>query len=111
MKRDWLAPLTGAVFVGLVIIVFAIAGEPPDAGSSPQEIVDHYVDNKDAVSVGAFLATLAALFLVFFANHLRRVLDAAGDAALSATVLVGAAVMAVGLAIDSNDLAGARRVG
>lgn len=104
MRRDWLAPLTGVVFVALVIIAFAIAGEPPEASSSPEEIVSHYVDNKDSVIGGAFLATLAVLFLIFFANHLRRVLNAAGSASLSATVLVGAAVMAVGVAIDSTIL-------
>lgn len=102
MRSGWLAPLTGVVFVVLVVIAFTIAGEPPDADSSSQEIVDFYVDNKDSVSIGAFVATLAVLFLIFFANHLRRVLDAAGDAALSATVLVGAAMMAVGVAIDST---------
>ena len=102
MRRGWLAPLTGVVFVVLVVIAFSIAGEPPEADSSSQEIVDFYVDNKDSVSTGAFVATLAVLFLVFFANHLRRVLEAAGDAALSATVLVGAAMMAVGVAIDST---------
>jgi len=102
VRRGWLAPLTGVVFVVLVVIAFSIAGEPPEADSSSQEIVDFYVDNKDSVSTGAFVATLAVLFLVFFANHLRRVLEAAGDAALSATVLVGAAMMAVGVAIDST---------
>ena len=102
MRSGWLAPLTGVVFVVLVVIAFSIGGEPPEANSSTQEIVDFYVDNKDSVSAGAFIATLAVLFLVFFANHLRRVLDAAGDAALSATVLVGAAMMAVGVAIDST---------
>jgi hypothetical protein len=95
-------PLTGVAFVALAIIGFAVGGEPPDANSPPQEIVDFYVDDKDSVQAGAFLATLAAVFLIFFGNHLRRVLDAARDTALSATVLVGAAVMAVGAAIDST---------
>jgi hypothetical protein len=54
------------------------------------------------VIAGAFLEGLAGLFLIFFGNHLRRVFNVAGEAALSATVLVGAAVMAVGLAIDAT---------
>jgi len=85
-----------------VIIGFTVGGEPPGADNPPQEIVDHYVDNKGSVEAGAFLATLAGVFLIFFANHLRRVLDAARDTALSATVLAGAAVMAVGGAIDAT---------
>jgi len=102
VRREWLVPLTGVAFIALVIIGFTIGGEPPDANSPPQEIVDHYVDNQDSVQAGAFLGTLAGVFLIFFANHLRRVLNAARDTALSATVLVGAAVMAVGGAIDST---------
>jgi hypothetical protein len=102
VSRGWLVPLTGVAFVALAIIGFAVGGEPPDVNNPPQEIVDFYVDDKDSVQAGAFLVTLAVVFLIFFGNHLRRVLDAARDTALSATVLVGAAVMAVGLAIDST---------
>lgn len=104
MRRDWLAPLTGVAFVAVVIIGFSIAGEPPDAKSSPEEIVSYYVDNTDSIRIGALLGALAGLLFIFFANHLRRVLNAAGDAPLSATVLVGASVMAVGVAIDSTIL-------
>ncbi len=103
MSRGWLVPLTGVAFVAVLIIGIAVGGEPPDVkDNSPQEIVNFYVDNQDSVQVGAFLSTLAAVFLIFFANHLRRVLDAARDTALSATVLIGAAVMAVGAGIDST---------
>ncbi len=104
MRRDWLAPLTGVAFVALVIIGLSIAGEPPDAKSSPEEIVNYYVANTDSVRISALLGAVAGLLFIFFANHLRRVLNAAGDAPLSATVLVGASVMAVGVAIDSTIL-------
>lgn len=104
MKRAWLAPLTGVAFVALVIIGLSIAGEPPDAKSSPEEIVNYYVANTDSVRISALLGAVAVLLFIFFANHLRRVLNAAGDAPLSATVLVGASVMAVGVAIDSTIL-------
>jgi len=104
VRRDWLAPLTGVAFVALVIIGLSIAGEPPDAKSSPEEIVNYYVANTDSVRISALLGAVAGLLFIFFANHLRRVLNAAGDAPLSATVLVGASVMAVGVAIDSTIL-------
>jgi|SRR5215211_1337242 len=102
MTTQRLAPLTGVAFIALVIIGFAIAGEPPDAESPAQEIVDHYVDNKTATEVGVLLAVPGLAFLIFFANHLRRVFDAAGDAALSTTILVGASIVGVGAAIDST---------
>ena len=106
MTKDSLAPLTGVAFLVVSIIAFAVGGEPPDASSSSEEIVSHYVDNKDSVIFGAVLATLAATLLIFFGATLSATLRAAPGAGgkLASTVLVGAAVMAVGIAIDSTIL-------
>lgn len=106
MTKDSLAPLTGAAFLVVAIAAFAIGGEPPDAEHSAEEIVSHYVDNKDSVIFGAVLATLASTLLVFFGATLSATLRAADRAPgiLSAAVLVGASIMAVGLAIDSTIL-------
>jgi hypothetical protein len=104
VKREWLAPLTGVAFVALVVLGSIIGGEPPGADDPVQEIVDHYTDNEDSVIAGAILVAFGAVFLIFFAGYLRRVLSAAeGEGGvLSAVSLVGAAVMAVGIAIDST---------
>ena len=104
MNREWLAPLTGVGFVVIAIIGFIVGGEPPGADDPVQDIVEHYVDNKDSVMVGAGLVGIAAALLIFFAGYLRKVLRAAeGEGGvLSAVVLVGAAVMAVGAALDAT---------
>lgn len=104
MRRNWLAPATGLGFVVLAIVAFAIGGEPPDADDPAQEIVAHYVDDGDAVTVSAILGTVAVLLLLFFANHFRGVLAAAETAGprLSPLVLTGAAITAVGVAIDAT---------
>ncbi len=104
MRREWLAPLTGVLFVVLVVIGFVIAGEPPDAGDPAQEIIDHYTDNKDSVIIGAALGGLAAMFLVFFGGYLRKVLRAAeGEGGvLSAVAFAGTIIVAVGAAIDAT---------
>ncbi len=104
MNKEWLAPLTGVAFVAVVIIGFAVGGEPPDVDSPVREIVDHYVDNKDSVMAGALLEGIAAALFIFFAGYLRKVLsDAEGSTGTLATVaLVGAGVLAVGAAIDST---------
>jgi hypothetical protein len=104
MRRDWIAPATGLAFVVFAVLSFAIGGEPPGTDDPVEEIVDHYLDNQDAVVASAILATVAALLLVFFANYLRGVLAAAesGGPKLSPLVLTGAAVMAVGITIDST---------
>jgi hypothetical protein len=103
-NKGWLVPLTGLLFVVLAIIGFVVGGEPPDAKDSAQEIVDHYVDNKSSVIVGAALVGFAAAALVFFAGYLRKVLRVAeGDGGmLSALTLVGATIMAVGVSIDAT---------
>ena len=102
MKRDWWVPLTGVAFIVVLIIGGLIAGEPPDADSPVQEIVDHYADNKDAIEVGSFVGVAAVVLLVFFGAYLRSVLSAAEGPGgiLSALALVGAAIVAVGFAID-----------
>lgn len=106
MTTDRWAPLTGAAFLVVAILAFAIGGEPPEADNSAEEIVSHYVDNKDSVIFGAVLATFASALLVYFGATLSAVLRAAdrGPGILSAVVLAGAAIMAVGIAIDSTIL-------
>jgi hypothetical protein len=101
MKKDWLVPLTGVLFLVLLIAGFAVAGEPPDADEPVQEIVDFYVDDKDSVIAGALLTGLAAVAFIFFANYLRTLFR--GTSA-SATILVGAAIFATGGAIDATIL-------
>jgi hypothetical protein len=96
-------PLTGVAFVVVLIIGFLVGGEPPDVKNPPQEIVDHYVDNKDSVQFGVLFELIAAGLLLFFAGYLRKVLRAApGEGGmLPAVALAGATVMAVGAAFDA----------
>jgi hypothetical protein len=102
VKREWWVPLTGIAFIVVAIVGAVIAGEPPDADSPVQEIVDHYTDNKDSIEIGSFVGAAAGVLLVFFGAYLRSVLSAAEGPGgiLSALALVGTAVVAVGLAID-----------
>jgi hypothetical protein len=103
-KYEWLAPLTGVVFVAILIVSFIVGGEPPDVKNPPQEIIDHYVDNKDSIQIGVLLSMIAAASLLFFAGYLRKVLRAApGEGGmLPAVALAGATVIAAGGAIDGT---------
>ena len=103
-KYEWLAPLTGVAFVIILIIGFLVGGEPPDVENPAQEIVDHYVDNKDSVQIGVGLEMIAAALLLFFVGYLRKVLRAApGEGGmLPAVALAGATVMAAGAAFDAT---------
>lgn len=105
-SKDWLVPLTGVAFLIVGILAFAIGGEPTSADKPASEVVAFYVDNKDSVSGGAFIAALAAVLLIFFAGYLRKVLheaDGPGEM-LSLIAFAGMLVVAVGFAIDATIL-------
>lgn len=100
-----LTALTGAAFVVLVIIGFAIGGEPPTASEdSAQDIVDFYVDNDSRLIAGAALAAFGATLFVFFGGYLRRLLRASEgeQGMLSAVMFAGVIIFATGLAIDGT---------
>jgi hypothetical protein len=101
---DWLAPLTGVGFVVLTIISFAIVGEPPDASEPADEIVEHYVDNKDSIMAGTFIGIPGIALFVFFFGYLRKVLrEAEGSGGvLSLVAFAGAVVIGIGAAIDGT---------
>ncbi len=102
--REWLVPLTGVVFIVVVIVAFALGGQPPEAKEGGQKIIDHYVDNKDSIQISAALASLAGALLIFFFGYLRKVLRAAEgeNGMLSLIAFVGSAIVATGIAIDST---------
>jgi len=102
MRTERIGALTGVAFVVVAIIAGIIGGEPPDADSPVQEIVDHYSDNETSIQVGAFVGAAAMVLLVFFGAYLRSVFSAAEGRGgmLSALTLVGTAIIAVGFAID-----------
>ena len=107
MGRDkgWLVPLTGVVFLVVVIVGLMISGEPPDpADDSAREIVDFYVDNKSSLMAGTYLEGLAAALLVFFGAHLREVLRVAagGKDFLSTAAFAGLLLIAVGFTVDGS---------
>ena len=103
-NKMWLVPLTGVAFIVIAILSFVISGEPPEVKKdNVQEIVDHYVDNKDSVMIGSALETFAGVLLVFFFGYVRKVLHAAEgeNGMLSLVAFGGALIAATGIAIDA----------
>jgi hypothetical protein len=99
--KIWLAPLTGIVFVILLVVGFGLGGEPPNpSDDSAQEIVDFYADNESDVIIGAILQAIAGAFFIFFAGYLYRTLRAAGAEASAIICFAGAVTFAIGMAID-----------
>jgi hypothetical protein len=103
-ERDyWWLPLTGALFVLLVIVGGIIGGEPPSADDPTAEIVEHYLDNKDAILIGSLVSAIGTFLFLIFASYLRNLLRAASGerGVLANTAFAGAIILAVAGAIDS----------
>jgi hypothetical protein len=103
-SREWLIPLTGVLFIIVVIVAFILGGEPPEAKEGGVKILQHYRDNKGSIQASSLLIALGMLLFVFFWGYLRQLLrEAEGpNGMLSALILVGAAIFATGAAIDAT---------
>lgn len=104
-SKDWLWAITGALFLVLVVITFAVAGdEPPAADEGADKVAQFYIDNKDSIQLSALFAGIAMALFVFWGGYLRKVLRAAeGEGGgLSAVAFAGTIIVAVGLAIDQS---------
>jgi hypothetical protein len=101
MNVKAIGPLTGILFVVLVIVAFVVSGETPDTNDSPSKIVDFYLDNDNSQQLASAVLALGCVALIFFLGTLRRALRAApGDeGGLSTVALLGGLVIAVGASI------------
>jgi hypothetical protein len=88
------APLTGVVFVVLVVLVFAIGGSTPDPHDSTVKVAAYYTKHRDKQMALAFILAIGAAFLPFFASHLRRALDWAGGTGRLANAAFAGAILA-----------------
>jgi hypothetical protein len=93
------APLTGILFVVLVVVAFTVSGETPDTDDSPQKILSFYIDNDSEQMFAAALLAWGAVAFLFFLGILRTTLRAAEGALgrLSAVAFAGGVVLAVGM--------------
>lgn len=90
------APLTGIVAIVMFVIAFILGGETPDFDASSKDVLSFYEDQTTQV-ITSLLLLYGSILLVFFAATLRSALREAN--ALSALVLIGGALQALGLAI------------
>ena len=102
-QARWL-PLTGIVFVGLIVAGILTGGETPSVSDSPEEIAAFYTDNKDRLRIGIVIFAIGLVLAVFFGSYFRTVLDR-GDGEtglLSRVAFAGLVVLAIGGAIDAT---------
>ena len=92
------APLTGLLFVLLVIIAVIVGGETPGANDGIGEVLEYWQDNDDQNVAASIIAAYSAVALLWFAGVWRATL-AAGEgppARLANTAFAGAIMMVVG---------------
>jgi hypothetical protein len=108
-----LAPLSGIVFVAVMIGVISFEGEEVDASASADEILAYWAERADTRLLVASLASVALLFLLTFAASLRGALRARepSEASASAVSFAGAIVAASGLALSATATLAASRAG
>jgi hypothetical protein len=103
------SPVSGAVFVALLLAGIVLVGDVPGADSSDAEIRSYFADhgNQVKLQIAYFIATLAAVSFLWFVGLLAaRVRQAEGEASWLSRIVVasGAAsalVMLAGFAAES----------
>jgi hypothetical protein len=98
------APLTGVIFVALLVPVFFLGGEPPDADEKLPKVLDFWKDNDTELMIGAGLAAISAVFLLWFVGTLRSALRTAegGTGRLSAIAYGAGIVLASWIALGAS---------
>ena len=80
MSSKRLAPLSGLVFVVLVVVGFIpVGGETPDVNDSASKVVSFWTQHHDKEVVAALLVGLGAIFLAIFVATLRERAHATGE--------------------------------
>ncbi|GIG62723.1 hypothetical protein Lfu02_70950 [Longispora fulva] len=94
-----LAPLTGVVFLLLLVACFIVGGNGVDSDKPTDKVVAYWKDNDTRQIWACLLALLATLALVWFAGSLRQAVSRAegGDGRLAQIAFGGALLAAVGL--------------
>ena len=89
-----LLPLSGIVFVGLVLVTsIALNSDAPTSTATGAELASYYAENDIAQGIASFLIAAAVLFLVLFAVALAS-LPPNDDERLWQRALVGGSVLA-----------------
>jgi hypothetical protein len=100
-RWERLAPLTGVIFVVLVLVAFIpLGGDTPGSHASTQKVADFYSKHTHREALAAYALALSVPLLVFFTSSVHRALRTAGGRGRLATAAFGGGLLsAVGFAV------------
>lgn len=94
-----IAPLTGLVFLALMIVGFILAGNTPDSDASGADVIAYYQKHENAQMASAFIFAFAILFGLSFAASVRSYVRARSSTDSAAAFgFAGYVLWAVGVA-------------
>lgn len=95
MSDRWgrFVPLTGVVFVALLIASNVLVGTAPESSDSAAKVIAFYQAHRTKIEVSSFLTGLSLFFGLFFYASLRDYLFLSRTAARLATTAFGGAVL------------------
>ncbi len=102
MSDRWsrLAPLSGVVFVALVVGIFVTSKTTPNSKASGAAVISFYEAHRTSQRTADILFAFAAIFIVLFSGVLRDRFRRSDSAeALGALVVAGASLLALGLTV------------
>jgi hypothetical protein len=104
MADRWkrLAPLTGVVFVALVVVSILVSGDQPDVGAGPAEVAAYYASHDGATTAQVVMLAYAALFACVFFTSVGQFLRDRGARTLATLTLVGGILAAVGCGLAAG---------
>lgn len=94
---DWdrWAPLSGIVFVALIVVTFFLPTATPPALDDPaSEVVAWFEEHETALLANGYISGLAFVFFVWFLASLYRRLRDGGEARLGVVALGGGLILA-----------------
>jgi hypothetical protein len=83
MEIRKLLPLSGIVFVGLVILAVLLGGSTPGSTATGEEVASYYDAHSTRLGIESFVLAASGLFAVIFGATLGRSLRAADEGARS----------------------------
>jgi hypothetical protein len=104
MADRWkrLAPLSGFVFVALVVVSIAVSGDQPDLGAGPAEIAAYYASHDGVTTAQVVMLAYAALAACVFFASVGQFLRDRGAQLMATLTLVGGVLFAVGLGLAAG---------